>query len=62
MKGGDFMEFIDGVVLIEAVKSMPVWLQITVCFVMLAISVFGIYITFKASRSIAEGEIIKALL
>lgn len=56
------MEFIDGVVLIEAVKSMPVWLQITVCFVMLAISVFGIYITFKASRSIAEGEIIKALL
>ena len=56
------MEFIDGVVLIEAVKSMPIWLQITVCFVMLAISVFGIYITFKASRSIAEGEIIKALL
>lgn len=56
------MEFINGVILIEAVKSMPIWLQITAYFVTLAIFVLDIYITFKVSRSIAEGEIIKPLI
>ena len=59
------MEFINGVILIEAVKSMPIWpiwLQITAYFVTLAIFVLDIYITFKVSKSIAEGEIIKPLI
>ena len=62
MKEDNFMEFINGVILIEAVKSMPIWLQITAYFVTLAIFVLDIYITFKVSRSIAEGEIIKPLI
>lgn len=56
------MEFINGVILIEAVKSMPIWLQITAYFVTLAIFALNIYITFKVSRCVAEGEIIKPLL
>ena len=59
------MEFINGVILIEAVKSMPIWpiwLQITAYFVTLAIFVLDIYITFKVSRSIAEGKILKPIV
>ncbi|MFR0736603.1 MAG: hypothetical protein ACLSHR_06680 [Oscillospiraceae bacterium] len=56
------MEFnaINGVILIEEVKSMPIWLQITAYFVTLAIFILDIYITVKVSRSIAEGGIFKA--
>lgn len=56
------MKFINGVILIEAVKSMPIWLQITAYFVTLAIFALNIYITFKVSRCVAEGKIIKPLL
>lgn len=56
------MKFIDGVILIEAVKSMPIWLQITAYFVTLAIFILDIYITVKVSRSIAEGEFLKPLV
>lgn len=53
------MEFINGVILIEAVKSMPIWLQITAYFVTLAIFILDIYIV---SRSIAEGKILKPIV
>ena len=56
------MKFIDGVILIEAVKSMPIWLQITAYFVTLAIFILDIYITVKVSRRIAEGEFLKPLV
>ena len=56
------MEFINGVILIEAVKSMPIWLQITAYFVTLAIFILDIYITVKVSWSIAEGEFLKPLV
>jgi len=56
------MKFIDGVILIETVKSMPIWLQITAYFVTLAIFILDIYITVKVSRSIAEGELLKPLV
>ena len=56
------MEFINGVILIEAVKSMPIWLQITAYFVTLAIFILDIYITVKVSRSIAEGKILKPIV
>lgn len=56
------MEFINGVILIEAVKSMPIWLQITAYFLTLAIFILDIYITVKVSRSIAEGEILKPIV
>lgn len=56
------MEFINGVILIEAVKSMPIWLQITAYFVTLAIFIMDIYITVKVSRSIAEGGFLKPIV
>ena len=43
------MEFINGVILIEAVKSMPIWLQITAYFVTLAIFVLDIYISLSST-------------
>jgi len=58
------MEFnaINGVILIEEVKSMPIWLQITAYFVTLAIFILDIYITVKVSRSIAEGGFLKPIV
>ena len=56
------MDFINGVILIEAVKSIPIWLQITAYFVTLAVFILDIYITVKVSRSIAEGKILKPIV
>lgn len=53
------MDFINGVILIEAVKSIPIWLQITAYFVTLAVFILDIYIV---SRSIAEGKILKPIV